>query len=140
MSTNGFDYSQFEEYTKKFKNAELHFERWLYEFLMEEGLRFIRQVKRRTPVDTGALRGHWKIVGIERTPEMFKVWFINSMYYATFVEFGHAKPYKSGAAPGSPDWVEGYFMMTVSLDYIHRNLPRRFEAQFMQYMKSMGVM
>jgi hypothetical protein len=62
------------------------------------------------------------------------------MYYADFVEYGHAKPYKSGAAPGSADWVQGYFMMTVSLDYIYRTMPARFNTEFRAFVQEMGVM
>ena len=67
------------------------------------------------------------------------MWFVNPMYYATFVEYGHAKPYKAGAAPGSADWVEGYFMMTVSLEVIQRNMPARFNKEFDQFITSLGV-
>lgn len=140
MSAKGFDFSEFEKFTKNFKSMQRQFDEWLYSFLMKEGLKFIREVKRRTPVDTGDLRQHWKISHIEHIAGGVKVWFINTMYYATFVEYGHAKPYKSGAAPGSKDWVEGYFMMTISLDNIQRSLPRRFDAQFMQFIRQTGVM
>jgi hypothetical protein len=61
------------------------------------------------------------------------------MYYSTFVEYGHAKPYKSGALPGSKDWVVGSFMMTITLDEVERNLPLRFDAKFKTFLISMGV-
>lgn len=135
----GFDYSEFEKATKRFSVLSAEFEFWIYNFLLREGERFIANVKRRTPVDTGDLRNHWKLDGITREGEQLQVWFVNSMHYASFVEYGHAKPYKSGAAPGSSDWVEGYFMMTVSLDYIKRTMPSRFNQQFKQFLASMEV-
>ena len=106
---------------------------------MQEGQRFIAEVKPRTPVDTGDLRNHWKLDGMTREGDVLKVWFVNSMYYATYVEYGHAKPYKSGASEGSADWVEGYFMMTVSLDKIQRSMPARFNTEFEKFIAQMGV-
>ena len=111
-----FDYSDFQNYRNNFAKFTREFDSWLHKFLLKEGQRFIAEVKPRTPVDTGDLRNHWKLDGITRDGDELKVWFVNPMYYATFVEYGHAKPYKAGAAPGSADWVEGYFMMTVSLE------------------------
>lgn len=135
-----FDYSEFEKYRDNFCEMYRQFEGWFIAFLLKEGMRFIAKVKPRTPVDTGDLRNHWELEGITREGDTLKCWFINSMYYATFVEYGHAKPYKSGAAEGSPDWVEGYFMMTVTLDEIERAMPARFDRAFKQFLKSLEVL
>ena len=146
MSGSGFDYSSFEEYRRKFNKMYIEFENWLNAFLLKEGMRFIAGVKPRTPVDTGDLRNHWSldtVTGITHgagSRRELRVWFVNSMYYATFVEYGHAKPYKSGAAEGSADWVPGYFMMTVTLDQIERSMPARFDSAFRQFLLGLGVM
>ena len=134
-----FDYSDFQNYRNNFAQFTREFDHWLHVFLLKEGQRFIAEVKPRTPVDTGDLRNHWKLDGITRDGDELKVWFVNPMYYATFVEYGHAKPYKAGAAPGSADWVEGYFMMTVSLEIIQRNMPARLNKAFDQFITSLGV-
>lgn len=134
-----FDYSEFENYRNKFARFTREFDIWLHKFLLKEGQRFIAEVKPRTPVDTGDLRNHWKLDGITREGNELRVWFVNPMYYATFVEYGHAKPYKAGAQPGSADWVEGYFMMTVSLEIIQRNMPARFNQQFQIFIESLEV-
>lgn len=134
-----FDYSDFENYRNNFAKFTREFDSWIHKFLLKEGQRFIAEVKTRTPVDTGDLRNHWKLDGINRNGDELQVWFVNPMYYATFVEYGHAKPYKAGAAPGSADWVEGYFMMTVSLEVIQRNMPARFNNEFDQFITSLGV-
>lgn len=135
----GLDYSEFERYTNKFADFVEEFEEWICKFLKTEGMRFIAEVKRRTPVDTGDLRNHWKLEEVVRSGEELRVWFVNPMYYASFVEYGHAKPYKSGAEPGSADWVEGYFMMTVSLEVIYKKMPARFEKAFDKFIKSLEV-
>lgn len=134
-----FDYSEFQKFRDNFAKFTNEFESWLTEFLLNEGMRFIAEVKPRTPVDTGDLRNHWKLDGITRQGDVLQVWFVNPMEYATFVEYGHAKPYKAGAAEGSDDWVEGYFMMTVSLEHINRTMPARFNNQFDAFVRSLEV-
>ena len=134
-----FDYSQFQMFRNNFSRFTRQFDSWMHQFLLREGMRFIAQVKPRTPVDTGDLRNHWKLDGITRQGDELKVWFVNPMYYATFVEYGHAKPYKAGAVEGSADWVDGYFMMTVSLEIIQREMPARFNREFQQFITSLGV-
>lgn len=133
------DYSEFQKYRDNFAKLTREFDGWIHRFLLNEGLRFIAEVKPRTPVDTSDLRNHWKLDGMTRSGDTLQVWFVNPMYYATFVEYGHAKPYRSGAVEGGPDWVEGYFMMTVSLEIIERNMPARFNQQFQVFLASLGV-
>lgn len=135
----GFDYAEFEQFRNNFAKLTREFDSWIHRFLLQEGMRFIAEVKPRTPVDTGDLRNHWKLDGITREGDTLRVWFVNPMEYATFVEYGHAKPYKSGASPGSADWVEGYFMMTVSLEIVLRNMPARFNRQFEAFLASLEV-
>lgn len=133
------DYSEFQNYRNNFAKFTREFDSWMHQFLLKEGMRFIAEVKPRTPVDTGDLRNHWKLDGITRSGDTLQVWFVNPMEYATHVEYGHAKPYKAGATEGSDDWVEGYFMMTVSLEIIQRNMPARFNQQFQAFLMSLGV-
>lgn len=135
----GFDYSEFEQYRNNFAKFTREFDHWLHKFLLKEGMRFIAEVKPRTPVDTGDLRNHWKLDGITRSGDTLQVWFVNPMNYASHVEYGHAKPYKAGASEGSADWVDGYFMMTVSLEVIQRSMPARFNQQFNSFITSLGV-
>ena len=133
------DYSEFQQFRDNFAKLTREFDTWMHKFLLKEGQRFIAEVKPRTPVDTGDLRNHWKLDGITRSGDTLQVWFVNPMHYATHVEYGHAKPYKAGAPEGSADWVEGYFMMTVSLEIIQRNMPNRFNQQFEAFLTSLGV-
>lgn len=133
------DFTAFESFHKNLQTLQREFETWLTSFLLMQGNHFIRAVKPRTPVDTGQLRGAWELDGITRRGAELHVWFVNPTMYATFVEYGHAKPYKSGAGPGSADWVEGYFMMTVSLDEINRKMPARFEREAKILFSQLGV-
>lgn len=134
-----FDYTEFDRMAKNFNRIYNDFDTWLMNFLLLEGERFIARVKPRTPVDTGDLRNHWQLDGITREGDTLKCWFINSMHYASWVEYGHATPYHAGAIEGGTDWVQGYFMMTVSLDDIYRQMPARFNTAFRRYMSSRGL-
>jgi len=136
-----FNYNDFQKYTNNFKKMSATFDSWLSNFLYLEGMRFLAEVKPRTPVDTGDLRAHWRLDGISRNGSELHVWFINPMYYATHVEYGHAPPYKSGIiTEGQPGWIQGYFMMTVSLDIVEKALPTRFQREFKQFLLSLGVL
>lgn len=132
-----FNYSEFQQFSNQLKRLDAEFDKWIYNFLLNEGMRFIKEVKLRTPVDTSDLRNHWKLDGITRTGDTLQVWFVNPMHYATHVEYGHAKPYKAGATEGSSDWVDGYFMMSVSLDIIERGMPSRFNREFKSFLLSL---
>lgn len=137
---DGLNYEDFKEYKKNLTKMVNKFDKWLHNFLLNQGMKFIAQVKTRTPVDTGDLRNHWQLDGITTEGDDLRCWFVNSMYYADFVEYGHAKPYKSGALPGSNDWVDGFFMMTLSIDEIERNMPEEFELAFRAFLSSLGVL
>lgn len=139
MARGGFDYSEFIKFYENMQNFSTSFTSWLKQFIYKQGLKFIQEVRNLTPVDTGDLRNHWMIESVRVVGDDVQCWFVNSMEYATFVEYGHAKPYKSGAAPGSEDWVDGYFMMTISLDKIYSEMPKEFDAEFIKFAKSMGI-
>jgi len=136
----GFDYKAFTQYESDFAAMKNSFDSWINSFMLRQGMKFMAAVKPLTPVDTGDLRDHWTIEGVVRSGDSFQVWFVNPMEYATFVEYGHAKPYMSGkASPGSDDWVDGRFMMTVALEVVNRELPAEFDAEFAKFLSSMGV-
>lgn len=139
MAHGGMDYSQFKAFRDNFAGFTRQFDKWIHQFLLREGLRFIAEVKPRTPVDTGDLRNHWQIEKITRDGDELKCWFVNSMRYAEEVEYGHAKPYKHGASEGSADWVPGYFMMTVSLMKIQESMPVRFDRDLQAFLRSLKV-
>ena len=138
----GLNYKEFREYEKRFERFRKGYPDFLRSFLAQYGQKFIDLVKSYTPVDTGKLINDWKLGDIEVSPRGVncKIWYENSTYYASYVELGHAKPYKSGiAVEGGPDWVNGFFMVTISLEEIQWILPREYDRAFKKYMKSMGI-
>lgn len=131
--------SELEKYRNSFLQVSVGFNKWLYHFLEKSAEKYIKKVKLRTPVDTGKLKDSWIMLRPVVKSGMIEVVIVNTAYYASFVEFGHAKPYKSGASPGSSDWVDGYFVLTITEEDVQRILPKWFERDFIAYMKSGGI-
>lgn len=136
---DGFDYRQTVKFAEKFNRMRNGFEQWLYSFLYSRGKEFLEEVQYRTPVDTGLLEASWELENIVKDKRTLKLYFKNTAYYADWVEYGHAKPYRSGAQPGSVDWVDGYFMMTTTLDEIYREMPAKFDNEFRRYLRKFGI-
>ncbi|WP_144882713.1 HK97 gp10 family phage protein, partial [Paenibacillus sp. IHBB 10380] len=72
--------------------------------------------KKRTPVDSGELRRNWRVGRVIRQGSSYVVEIYNNTEYASFVEYGHRNRDKT-------EWVEGRFMMTISMKQIERELP-----------------
>ncbi|MGG1598037.1 HK97 gp10 family phage protein [Paenibacillus naphthalenovorans] len=123
-----FDFSEFEQLAKTFKKAldERVIERFIKDFLLEMAFRAERKIKKRTPVDTGELRRNWQVGRVERRGDAYQVEIWNNTEYAPYVEYGH----RTGA--DLTKWVEGRFMMTISMQEIERELPRYLEKRMTQ--------
>lgn len=154
-----FDFSEFEKYVKNFEKATNEFDTFLKKFLLQQAQRAIASAKKRTPVDTGALRASWGIgnqtialksnidseghenvtldmenstvVDITVVGDNLEVTIWNGMEYASYVEYGHTTT--------NGNWVDGYFMLTISIDTVQRAMPGRFQKAFMQFLKERGV-
>lgn len=133
MSAGGFDYRELEKYIQNFQKASESFETWLISFLQENANWLIKQTVEATPVDTGNLRRQWKITKVRKLSSgNIGFVLINYADYASYVEFGHATRNRK-------NWVEGYFMCTISIDKLDRYLPRRFEKELIAFMKGYGL-
>jgi|GEM_PF-261063 len=150
-----FDFSEFEKFAQRLHkaNKERVVERFIRDFLMEMAMRSLRKIKLRTPVGNygtytkviargknkgqirtykkkgshgktgGQLRRSWEVGNVERRGDTYVVEIINNTEYAGFVEFGHR------AGKDLTTWVEGRFMMTISMKEIERELPRYLEKR-----------
>jgi len=125
------DFSELEKFFKNWQDAYSDFEDFLKKFLLEQGLRVIAKTKPRTPVDTGALRNMWMVGEVRIVGQDFEVELINSMDYASFVEFG--------ARNVNGSWRDGRFMFTISIDEVQRAMPARFDKAFKAYLQSKGA-
>lgn len=81
----------------------------------------LRKVIKRTPVGVyphktgGNLRRDWTVGEVVKTNNGYKVEVINSVEYASYVEYGHRTRNHKG-------WVPGRFMLTISENEIRDNL------------------
>lgn len=93
----------------------------------EIALRLLRRIKQRTPVKEGALRDNWNINSITHVGTTYKIEIINPMDYTTYVEYGHRQtPGRYVPAIGKrlkSSWVNGKFMMTISISEIEAQIP-----------------
>ncbi|MGG3278866.1 HK97 gp10 family phage protein [Paenibacillus solani] len=113
-----FDFAEMDKMAKAFKKAldERVIERFIHEFLLEMAYRGEGKIKKRTPVDSGELRRNWRVGSIERQGDSFVVEIFNNTEYASYVENGHRNREKT-------DWVEGRFMMAISMKQLEKELP-----------------
>jgi hypothetical protein len=77
--------------------------------------RLIKNVKLKTPVDTGVLRRNWQLKKIND----FEREIINSTKYAQFIEYGHR-------TRGGKSFIEGTYMLNKSVSEIESDLDEAF--------------
>lgn len=159
MARGGFDYSQFQKLYENVRRMEAGSVKFIEDFLLEMGLRAMAKVKKRQAdakaVDTGDMLNKWQLSGITRRGNDVMIMLSNSALYASFVEYGHWQKvgrfvpghwegdrfvYEPGSKGGmvlKNPWVDGVFMLTISIQEIEREMPRRLEAAWKQYAESL---
>ena len=162
---SNFDYSAFEKYVKNFEKMTDDFDAFLKQFLLQMAQRVVARTKQRQrasgAIDTGAMINSWYIgsqqIALKETgktsssgkasvtfdPENSTVLDINvvgsnvevvignAMEYSSYIEYGHSL--RNGA------WKNGYFMLTISIDEIQKQIPARFKSEFAKFLKNKGV-
>ncbi|TCJ01496.1 HK97 gp10 family phage protein [Cytobacillus praedii] len=126
----GFEYSEMKAMRKQI--AELR--RNSYEIHMKVAKRIaqlaIRKVKKMTPVDTGDLRNNWKFT-VTKKGDSFYVTVYNKLEYASFVENGH----RIVVAGQTVGWVEGKFMLKLTMDEMERIAPNMWKQEVEKEMR-----
>jgi hypothetical protein len=130
MSKGGFDYSEFKKLAENFQKAidGKTVDKLLEEFLLEMAFRAERKIKKRTPTDTGHLKRNWKVGEVRKHGSSYVVGIYNPVEYASYREYGHRTRDHEG-------WVEGSFMMTISMQEIERELPKFLEKRAEKLLK-----
>ncbi|MDK0901571.1 HK97 gp10 family phage protein [Clostridium perfringens] len=128
----GADFNELENYVKNFRKMSIEFNKFLFDFLTKNALEALAKTKKRTPVDTGELRRNWEITRVIKRGDELLVYLYNGKDYASYVEEGHATRNREG-------WVEGYYMATISIEEVERNIPKRFDREFIRFMAELGV-
>lgn len=139
MGKGKFDYSEFKKLAENFEKAidGKTVDKLLEEFLLEMAFRAERKIKKRTPVGVypqgsgrtgGHLRRNWKVGEIRKYGNSYVIGIYNPVEYASYREFGHRTRDHEG-------WVEGRFMMTISMQEIERELPKFLEKRAEKLLK-----
>ena len=97
----------------------------------ELAARLLTMVKKRTPVDTGALRRGWTIGEVKAVEGGYEVEVLNPTEYASYVEFGH----RTRLSPeGGRGWVKGRFMLRISSDELEAMAPKILERKLKKFL------
>lgn len=140
-SAGNFDFKEFVDFVTLFNIKSTSFTSWVRRWFKKKAEQVLQEAKGRTPVNTGQLLESWQPVKISIKNNEITAIFMNTavnqdgIEYAGWVEYGHAKPYHAGEPPGSENWVEGRFMLTVPLQQLYNDLPQEFEAAFWEYLE-----
>lgn len=146
-----FDYKEYSKWVENLGIAKSDFRLWLKQFLLTEAQRVVVKAKRRTPVDTGFLRNAYgigtqklafktasnnynikldteksDIASIKVIGNVLQVEIWNLADYASFIEYGHHS-------------YEGKYMLTISIDEVQRQIPARFNKEWLLFLKEKGV-
>ena len=125
------DFGAFKDFAKTFEKTVggKAIEKFIEEFLLEMAFRAVGRIKKRTPVNKdpdaptrGQLRRSWQVGEVKKDGNNYYVEIYNPTEYASYVEYGHRTSNLKG-------WVEGRFMMTISMKEIERGLPKFLEQK-----------
>lgn len=92
------------------------------------GGKLLELTKKKTPVDTGALRATWKLSNPRKYGDGWEIIMKNPMKYATYVEFGHRL--KNGG------YYPGRYMATKSINYVKTKIPKEIEADIVLWFEN----
>lgn len=81
-----------------------------------------------TPVDTGRLSGGYEVGEIGSSGGFVRAELINSVEYASFVEFGHRTPSYTG-------WVPGRYMLTLASAEVQAMAPEILENRILEFLE-----
>lgn len=134
MAKNGsVEFSELKELQKELQNLRENIDSIVYPIANELTARLLTKVKRKTPVGRypkgktgGTLKKSWKIGEVRKKGNNFEVEIFNPMDYADYAEHGHRTRERKD---GSRGWVEGKFMLTVSVREIQTLAPKLIEKR-----------
>ena len=150
MASGSFRFDGVNRLYKQLEDADKVVEEFINACAKELAARLLAKVIKRTPVGVypsgsgkvgGTLRRGWtggkaatayaQSLQVHHFGGNYVIEITNPVEYASYVEFGHRA--------GADTWVEGYFMLTISISEVQRAIPARFEKAFEQFLKERGV-
>lgn len=117
---------ELKEFGEILKEIEKDYNDFLDSFLITESIKITNEAKRRTPVDTGALRSSWEIDEKPLKDKNKSIIIKNNQEYASFVEYGTRNNQPRN-------------MITVPMNKFNESVKNNFENKFKKYVKSKGL-
>ena len=132
--SGSFDYHELKVLTERI-GKELEDESLMPELLGKVGLKFVRQVKKATPVQTGNLRRKWYIKDPIKSGGGWSVEVANNAEYAEFVNNGHRIVNRQGQQVGV---FVGYRFMEATADAFEPHLNTAAQKAYEEKLRKMG--
>ena len=104
MSSRNFEINGLDNILNNFNNIQNNFPRELQRLVDKHGGILLRNVKQRTPVDTGQLRRSWELEKGDLYIKLF-----NRTEYGLHVEYGHR-------TRGGRSYIEGVYMLKIPFE------------------------
>lgn len=121
MSGYNFEIRGLDRFIINLNNINTNFNSDLQSIVEKHGGKLLRDVKQRTPVDTGQLRRSWQVEKGEAYIRIF-----NNTEYGIFVEYGHR-------TRGGKSYIEGVYMLKTSFEKTEKDFNRDLDKLFKQY-------
>lgn len=115
------DFKQLQKYFDKFSKLNQNQTKELIKSAMNRlAGEVLRKVTEKTPVDTGNLKRSWYVTDVQKQGRDYVVFVGSDLDYAKYVEYGHRV--------GEAGWVNGCFMLTLSVDEVENKTPKLIET------------
>ncbi|MGG3210556.1 HK97 gp10 family phage protein [Geobacillus stearothermophilus] len=125
--------NNFKKYEEQFIFLKENLPKELENYLLDVAKGLLRLAKVRTPKDEGRLRSGWEIGELKREGDDLIITVYNKEFYARFVEYGHKVVINKKTVGHAP----GFYMLTVSIKRIKRQIPRRLKKHFDKVLNSL---
>ncbi|MCR8658956.1 HK97 gp10 family phage protein [Paenibacillus endoradicis] len=123
-----FDFREFEKYRDNLKAMETAVPGFVEECVQELAERLLAKSIARTPTDQKEVRRGWTIGKVSMTSNGANIELFNANENSSFVEYGQRLANGRG-------WIEGKFMMTISLEELEQQIPTILEKKMKQFVK-----
>ena len=123
-----FDFHEIEKYRDNLKAMEKALPGFLEECVYELAQRLLDKTIARTSTNMEELRRGWKIGKVRMTSIGAEIEVFNAMENSSFVEYGQRLADGQG-------WVEGKFMITISMQELEQQLPNILEKKMKRFVK-----
>lgn len=135
------DFEELKQLQKNLEKLQADTDKINADIVKELAARVLREVKQKTPVDTGELRRNWEVGPVVKNGGYYEITVFNPVEYAPYVEYGHRQtPGRYVPAIGKrlkQGWVQGRFMLKISCDDIQSKAPAILEKRLKKELEAL---